>query len=112
MAGENRVVRQYKRLCANKRGLQWRLSEEQAGSLFRSDCFYCGAPPSNIMRERTGDFVYNGIDRIDNELDYVPFNVVPCCGVCNSAKSKLGFTEFTSWIKRTNETLGVRLGRN
>jgi len=109
---ENRAISSYKRRAA-KRKLEWRLSNEQAGVLFRSPCFYCGSPPNNVMNQfgAKGKFIYSGIDRIDNELDYVPFNVVPCCSACNHAKSTATFLEFISWISRISNKTGVRLGR-
>ena len=46
------------------------------------------APPSNIHKSayNTGDFTYQGIDRVDNTQGYHMVNCVPCCKKCNQAK--------------------------
>ena len=31
---------------------------------------------------------------------YLIDNVVPCCALCNTAKCKLSYDEFTNWLKR------------
>lgn len=61
-------------------------------------------PPSQSCLSKNpqcnGDYVYNGIDRVDNTKGYTIDNVVPCCGICNMAKGKLNQQEFQNWIKR------------
>jgi hypothetical protein len=47
-----------------------------------------------------GDFVYNGIDRIDSSIGYVEGNIVPCCKACNMAKNTMGQDEFMLWVER------------
>lgn len=83
----NEAVATYKR-HAKSRGLVWELSEYQIDSLFAGNCYWCGQYPSNRRsRERSyGDFIYNGIDRVDNTKGYINGNVVSCCFVCNSMK--------------------------
>ena len=98
-AARNTVVGAYKK-HAKKRALQFRLTDEHLDALFLSACHYCGRPPKNKYNTRKGKFIYQGIDRIDSELDYVPFNVVPCCITCNRAKSNMDYIEFINWVKR------------
>jgi hypothetical protein len=79
------------------------LSEEQARTILSSNCFYCGTEPSQIKNGKRsfGSFIYNGIDRLENSIGYVPSNVVPCCVVCNMAKSSLAFGSFVLWVMKT-----------
>ncbi len=69
-------------------------------------------PPTNTCASRhsNGDFVYNGIDRLDNALGYTLDNCVPCCKRCNQAKNNMGLKEFRAWLvrayKHTIETGG------
>ena len=99
VAARNATIRYYK-ANARERGLEFRLEDGMLDRLFSSDCHYCGTPPGNKTRgaQSSGDFVYQGIDRIDVELDYVPFNVLPCCARCNYAKRKMDYMKFVSWI--------------
>ena len=101
VAALNQLIALY-RQGARRRGYSWDLSDEQAVRLFSSSCVYCGAVPSNVLRSRnnTGDFIYNGIDRVDNTRGYSPDNVVPCCETCNKAKRAMGEEEFLEWVAR------------
>lgn len=90
---------------ASKRGLEFSLTFEECMAMFSSNCFYCNAEPSNVIKSNynNGDFIYNGIDRVDNNLGYVASNVVPCCKQCNNAKWILSKDEFLKLIKRIFE---------
>lgn len=97
----SRILRQYK-----KRGIQsgkgFSLSRDEFKKLIFSNCFYCGSPPSNIQKVDTKFHStllhYNGIDRLDSSLGYHKNNCVPCCIICNIAKSDMSITEFFDWI--------------
>lgn len=52
-----------------------------------------------------GDYVYNGIDRIDNNDSYNLINCVPCCNVCNIAKSDTSYDDYINSIKQSYEHL-------
>lgn len=99
-AARNEVLDSYKRGAA-KRGLPWSISGRQFDALTKSTCFYCRRAPSTTRKSRrdTGSFVYNGIDRYNPKRGYVRGNVVPCCAICNRAKSNLTTSEFYEWIK-------------
>lgn len=66
--------------------------------LSKLNCYYCDSEPTNKTQGSTysvnGDFVYNGLDRVDNTKGYTKDNVVPCCKWCNRAKSTLTLEEF------------------
>ena len=101
MAGRNRTLNVY-RTNARTRGLSWELSDDDFDRLTSQDCFYCGGPPSNVARgkNQSGDFTYNGIDRVHNDLGYTLDNVVTSCRICNAAKRNLSYDEFTAWLGR------------
>jgi len=86
---------------AKVKGLECSLSVDEFSSLFAGNCYYCGRPPSNVKRRnnRHGPFVYNGVDRIDNAVGYVPGNVVSCCKKCNYKKSNDNQSEFLEWVR-------------
>ena len=99
------LVGVYKRI-AKGRGNEWGLTRDQARSLMRQPCHYCGVAPQQIYRNSktsNGAFVYNGIDRADNSLGYLPENAVSCCGMCNKAKRDVPVEEFLAWIVRAYE---------
>lgn len=100
-AARNEVLDGYKRDAA-KRGFEWSISDYAFDSITRSCCYYCGAHASTRRKGRrgNGDFIYNGIDRLTPTRGYVYGNVVPCCQICNRAKSDLTPEQFMLWIKR------------
>ncbi len=81
----------------------WALTDEQARSLMEQPCRYCGASPSAVNRAPQGwwgEFVHNGIDRVDNDAGYTARNCVPCCAACNYMKGTLSLTEFLERVER------------
>ena len=91
----------YKR-GAIKRNLTWTLSDEQFYIITKLNCHYCNSLPSNVVKSayNKGDFVYSGIDRLDNTKGYEPDNCVPCCKTCNRAKDTMTEQEFLDWVRR------------
>ena len=96
---------------ASTRGLDWQLTKEQVRRLTKQPCHYCGTEPSNVSSQErmNGVYIYNGLDRIDNVKGYTIDNVVPCCKICNGAKSKMTVKEFESWLVRAYEHLMERV---
>jgi 5-methylcytosine-specific restriction endonuclease McrA len=90
---------------ARRRGRAWEISDQLFDELTAANCAYCGAPPSNVTRDRNGDgsFTYNGLDRVDSEGGYTPDNVVPACVTCNRAKTDMSVEEFDAWLTRAYE---------
>lgn len=97
----NRLKRRYKKQALSRNYI-FDLSDNDFRQLVTSNCFYCGLEPKQIMREKTsfGQFIYNGIDRVDNSIGYTVDNCVSCCKVCNNAKGKLTKQEWREWIQR------------
>lgn len=80
------VYREYVKK-SKERNIEFALSLEECEPLFLGNCDYCGNPPKNKRTRDTGITVqYQGIDRVDNSIGYLPGNVVPCCKYCNSFK--------------------------
>lgn len=70
--------------------------------MVKGNCHYCGIEPLQISKSQsnTGNYIYNGIDRIDNNLGYIIENCVSCCGRCNKIKDKMTSKEFLNHIEK------------
>ncbi len=101
MSAANRAIGTMMRNAAN-RSIDWCLTMDQAMQLMAANCHYCDAQPSNVCggKAYNGNFIYSGIDRIDNAGGYVDGNVVSCCAKCNTAKSDMTLQEFSAWLSR------------
>ena len=99
VAAFNKIVSTMKH-NARARDLEWQLTDEQVRCLTKQVCHYCGAKPSQISRgERiNGTYIYNGLDRVDNDRGYTIDNVVSCCFKCNRSKGTQTVDEFRSWV--------------
>jgi hypothetical protein len=106
-AGLNRLLGIYKR-GAKSRKLDFNLSVSEFKTLTSGRCYFCNALPSMEMVTNKnhknkishwGDYTYNGVDRIDNGVGYVDGNCVPCCTICNWAKSGRTAQEFKRYIQ-------------
>jgi 5-methylcytosine-specific restriction endonuclease McrA len=88
---------------AKTRGYNFDLTGQAFFDLVSSNCHYCGSEPSQTHRrvrkvKKDFIFIYNGIDRKNNELGYTPDNCVTCCAICNRAKKDISYTEFKEWV--------------
>lgn len=101
-AAFNRIYKEVMR-GAKDRNYRFDLNKEQVRNLVTQNCFYCGRVPAQRQRGHNGDFIYNGIDRVWNELGYVEDNVVSCCKICNWAKRTRSIDEFKAWATRLYE---------
>jgi hypothetical protein len=100
----NRLLYQYKR-NAKTRCLEFSLSKEQFVQLVSSDCTYCGTKPNTLFTYShcIGKLVYNGIDRINNNIGYTINNSKPCCKKCNFIKRRMTMEEFQKKIKNISQ---------
>lgn len=87
-------------LCAKRREIEWLLSKEEFRSLTKGCCTYCGVEPQQVKKNYKSQYVYNGIDRVDNSIGYLKSNCVPCCKVCNKMKNTYSKDQFLNQIKR------------
>jgi hypothetical protein len=96
--------------AARQRNLEWNLSFEQYLDIVCKDCYYCGVQPSNICKSKTynGEFVYTGIDRVDNDSGYYADNIVPCCRMCNASKRNYTQQEFLKWALRLADNIRAK----
>lgn len=85
-----------KKQKAISRNKKWNLTSIEAGKILISPCFYCG---------QKNDAPNMGIDRINNSIDYIASNCVPCCFSCNSAKGTKSFDEFKKWAEMISARL-------
>ena len=88
------------RSTARRKNVEFSLTRDLFSVLTKQRCRYCGKEPNNVHQpERCyGEYVYNGLDRKNNELGYTPENAVPACYTCNRAKGTLSEEEFLAWI--------------
>jgi DNA polymerase-3 subunit alpha len=77
----------------------------------QQNCYYCGESLINIQNcagsksseemKKNGVFIYNGLDRVDNNKPHSKENCVPCCKYCNFAKRDRTLEEFKQWAIKT-----------
>jgi len=87
-----RTFYDYKR-GAEIRNKSFELTREQFALYWKKPCIYCQSDIETI-----------GLDRVDNLIGYNVDNVVPCCKICNYAKSNMSLVDFHSWA--------IRIGKN
>lgn len=92
---------------SKKREIEFALNKEEFSVLTKQNCFYCGIKPEQFYKSRhnSGDYTYNGIDRLNSKEGYSIENTVPCCGRCNEAKNDLNYEDFVDWINRVHNNL-------
>jgi hypothetical protein len=108
-AAKNLLLHQY-RSSAIKRGLLFELTREEFVNITSLDCYYCGDAPSKSVamlhkgrsnkRSLNGDYIYNGIDRVDNNLGYTSLNCVACCWTCNELKKDKNKVDFLCHVEK------------
>jgi hypothetical protein len=109
LAAFRRLLRTYKK-HALQRELEWALSDDEFRTLIAKECFYCASPPCRVAtsnkstpkraRRTLSEITYNGVDRKDNSVGYVPDNVVTACSTCNYAKRELPAEDFLAHIRK------------
>jgi len=85
----------YKR-SADTKQLRFGISFDEFKDIVNKPCHYCG-----ILRDR-GTEQFNGIDRNNNSIGYLPDNCVSCCPMCNYMKNTLSGDVF---IRRIDHIL-------
>lgn len=98
LSSRNGVYNRY-RSGARDRELLFTLEKDDFFKLIKQDCFYCGTQPNQVSKGGNGDYVYNGVDRIDSAKGYVIDNCVPCCKACNYGKRTMSQSQFYKWIQ-------------
>lgn len=88
---------------AKRKNRVFNLSKEDFRLLVTANCHYCAVPPLSVKKKNSPlgqDFIYNGIDRKNNNLGYTIDNCVSCCKFCNQAKHEYSYNEFIDWINK------------
>jgi hypothetical protein len=87
---------------AKTRNIKFELTKDQFREFTKQNCYYCGSKPLLVMKKNVynGNYVYNGVDRKNNNEGYTVENSVPCCYMCNHAKKNHTQKDFLDWIKR------------
>lgn len=99
------------RRSAHGRGIDWLLTMDEFLRITKENCHYCGRPPKQkyLSVSKKGNYVYNGIDRLDSDVPYKASNVVPACKHCNYAKRMMSVDEFYVFIERVfNHSIAPR----
>lgn len=86
---------------AEKRNIKFELTKDQFKKLTKEDCFYCLLPPNKKIKYKQykGEYIYNGVDRIDSNKDYTQNNCVTCCTTCNMMKTNMNALNFLTHIQ-------------
>jgi len=84
-----RELYRQRKLEAEDRGYDWNLSKSEFKRMTSSNCYYCGREPSSKSKSSNHIYLYNGIDRVDNNKGYIESNCVPCCYECNKVKGSV-----------------------
>ena len=105
----NRLYINYKHNAIN-RGFSFNLPKDAFRKLTKENCFYCGKEPSQVAKGKNnnGEYLYNGVDRINPSMGYFEENVVSCCKRCNSAKHNFQQEDFYKWIESIYSNYKVR----
>lgn len=110
MSARNSLYRNYK-AGAKRRKLKFKLLINQFTKLTKQVCYYCGIKPQQIYLKDykeyryNGNYIYNGIDRINSNKGYEINNVVTCCKDCNIAKQRMTIRKYKLFIKRVYNNL-------
>jgi len=104
VAAFNALLDGYKR-GASSRNLIWDISDDYFKFLTKQNCYYCNEVPASEYKRtsQNGSYIYNGIDRKNNNEGYTKSNCVPCCGNCNQMKMSFDYDYFLNKIKNIYE---------
>lgn len=107
-AAFNKYYDGYRRDASTK-GIKFKLTKDEFRALTKNNCEYCGSPPVRAVANKRakGEYLCNGVDRIDSARDYVTENVVTACKTCNLMKNALSVNEFVSHVKKIASYQGV-----
>lgn len=106
-AAFNGLYSAYKKNAQNKKH-SFELSKEKFRYLTKLNCSYCGLSPESVRvssayrskGKPSGNYIYNGIDRINSSLGYTEENVTTCCKRCNQMKNDMDVEYFFNHIKK------------
>ena len=105
----NKLFNSYKK-SALKRKYSFEIGLDYFSELIFNECHYCNSPPLQKLigegRKKIYEgIIYNGIDRVINDIGYTEENTVTCCGYCNRAKGVYSAEAMEEYIKRIRENI-------
>lgn len=83
------------KFAAEKRGIEWNLSDEEAKTMMTTACIYCKHIDLEVR--------VNGIDRLDSNKSYTAENCRACCKNCNYMKGTYDPRTFIQLAKKIGE---------
>lgn len=100
----NYLFLRYKK-TAEDRNYYFNLSKKEFSDFITKNCVYCGSEPNSLYKNKKSkyhrfEFLYNGIDRVDNTKGYDFDNCVTCCKICNVMKASLSKLDFINHIEK------------
>lgn len=102
LSAQHDLFSQYK-YNAKSRDRIFNLTFEQFINLTKQNCYYCNQEPiaiwiSSKKCKIPSKYIYNGVDRLNNDIGYEIYNCVACCSKCNQMKWKLNEDIFIKQI--------------
>lgn len=98
----------YKSKSKKERNIIFSLSRNDFLFLTKQNCSYCGKEPSSCIKSDKSFYIYNGIDRVDNNKGYVIENCITSCGICNLFKAEMSQEKFYQWIINIVNNLNLK----
>ena len=98
-AADVEKVFNYLESTAISRNMTFTLTIEQIKTMYFANCFYCNDKPGNRLKNKS----FQGLDRVNNAIGYEIENVVPCCKICNRAKSSMSLEQWKLWLARVSK---------
>lgn len=102
--GESAFNSLYSKYCfgAKRRGYEFHIEKEDFRIMTKQNCTYCNSEPWQVQKSacETGDYIYTGLDRVDNKQGYELENCVPCCKICNTMKMEMSEEDFLKHINK------------
>ena len=99
------------RLNAKRRAILWDIDYFKFFECLRSPCHYCGRVHSlKVLTTEDGEYMYNGVDRVNNDKGYIRDNIVSCCSDCNRSKGVLSKQDFITLAGKITDHQEQRKG--
>lgn len=92
-----------------ERNIIFSLSRNDFLFLTKQNCSYCGKEPSSCIKSEKSFYIYNGIDRVDNNKGYVIENSITSCGICNLFKAEMSQEKFYQWVINIVNNLNLKV---